>query len=56
MHRTEVRAVEVALDANSTIASANRSDLDRADATVVAAEAARDHERHDHADHGDATS
>ena len=35
MHRTKVRVVEDALDANNTIASANRSDFDRADVTVV---------------------
>ena len=35
MHRTNVRVVEDALDANNTIASANRSDFDRDDATVM---------------------
>jgi hydrogenase nickel incorporation protein HypB len=35
MHRTKVRVVEDALDANNTIASANRSDFDRSDVTVV---------------------
>jgi hydrogenase nickel incorporation protein HypB len=35
MHRTKVRVVEDALDANNTIASANRSDFDRCDVTVV---------------------
>jgi hydrogenase nickel incorporation protein HypB len=35
MHRTKVRVVEDALDANNTIASANRSDFDRAGVTVV---------------------
>ena len=35
MHRTKVRVVEDALDANNTIAAANRSDFDRADVTVV---------------------
>ena len=35
MHRTKVRVVEDAFDANNTIASANRSDFDRADVTVV---------------------
>ena len=35
MHRTKVRVVEDALDANNTIASANRGDFDRADVTVV---------------------
>ena len=35
MHRTKVSVVEDALDANNTIASANRSDFDRADVTVV---------------------
>jgi len=35
MHRTKVRVVEDALDANNTIAAANRSDFDRAGVTVV---------------------
>ena len=35
MHRTKVRVVEDALDANNTIASANRGDFDRANVTVV---------------------
>jgi hydrogenase nickel incorporation protein HypB len=35
MHRTKVRVVEDALDANNTIASANRSDFDRASVKVV---------------------
>ena len=35
MHRTRVRVVEDALDANNTIASANRGDFDRSDVTVV---------------------
>jgi hydrogenase nickel incorporation protein HypB len=35
MHRTKVRVVEDALDANNTIARANREDFDRADVTVV---------------------
>ncbi len=35
MHRTKVRVVEDALDANNTIAMANRDDFDRADVTVV---------------------
>jgi hydrogenase nickel incorporation protein HypB len=35
MHRTKVRVVEDALDANNTIASANRSDFDRSGVTVV---------------------
>jgi len=35
MHRTKVRVVEDALDANNTIASANRSDFDRAEVKVV---------------------
>jgi hydrogenase nickel incorporation protein HypB len=35
MHRTKVRVVEDALDANNTIAAANRSDFDRASVTVV---------------------
>jgi hydrogenase nickel incorporation protein HypB len=35
MHRTKVRVVEDALDANNTIASANRADFDRAGVTVV---------------------
>ncbi len=35
MHRTKVRVVEDALDANNTIARANRADFDRAELTVV---------------------
>jgi hydrogenase nickel incorporation protein HypB len=35
MHRVKVRVVEDALDANSTIASANRADFDRAGVAVV---------------------
>src|SRR5919205_4128625 len=35
MHRTRVRVVEDALDANNTIAQANRDDFDRAGVTVV---------------------
>jgi len=35
MHRTKVRVVEDALDANNTIAQANRDDFDREDVTVV---------------------
>src|SRR3954447_4198129 len=35
MHRTRVRVVEDALDANTTIASANRADFDRAGVAVV---------------------
>ena len=35
MHRVRVRIVEDALDANNTIARANRDDFDRADVTVV---------------------
>src|SRR5438270_5198501 len=35
MHRTKVRVVEDALDANNTIARANRADFDRARVTVV---------------------
>ena len=35
MHRTRVRVVESALDANDTIARANRDDFDRHDVTVV---------------------
>ncbi|MDX6646198.1 MAG: hydrogenase nickel incorporation protein HypB [Miltoncostaeaceae bacterium] len=35
MHRVRVRVVEDALDANDTIARANRADFDRADVTVV---------------------
>ena len=30
MHRTKVKVVEDALDANTTIAAANRADFDRA--------------------------
>jgi hydrogenase nickel incorporation protein HypB len=35
MHRTKVRIVEDALDANNTIARANRGDFDRAEVTVL---------------------
>ncbi len=35
MHRVKVRVVEDALDANNTIAHANRHDFDHADVTVV---------------------
>src|ERR1700759_3762880 len=35
MHRTKVRVVEEALDANNTIAAAKRADFDRAGVTVV---------------------
>jgi hydrogenase nickel incorporation protein HypB len=35
MHRTKVRVVEDALDANNTIARANRDDFDRSGVTVV---------------------
>ncbi|MDX6719402.1 MAG: hydrogenase nickel incorporation protein HypB [Solirubrobacteraceae bacterium] len=35
MHRTKVRIVEDALDANNTIARANREDFDRADVSVI---------------------
>jgi hydrogenase nickel incorporation protein HypB len=35
MHRTKVKVVEEALDANNTIASANRADFDRASVKVV---------------------
>ena len=35
MHRTKVRIVEDALDANNTIARANRDDFDRDGVTVV---------------------
>jgi hydrogenase nickel incorporation protein HypB len=35
MHRTKVRVVEDALDANNTIARANRDDFDRHDVTVI---------------------
>ena len=35
MHRTKVRIVEEALDANNTIAAANRADFDRAGVSVV---------------------
>ncbi len=35
MHRTKVKVVEEALDANNTIASANRADFDRSGVTVV---------------------
>jgi hydrogenase nickel incorporation protein HypB len=35
MHRVKVKVVEDALDANATIAAANRADFDRAEVTVV---------------------
>ncbi|MDQ3555147.1 MAG: hypothetical protein M3395_12200 [Chloroflexota bacterium] len=35
MHRTKVRVVEDVLDANNTIARANREDFDRAGVKVV---------------------
>ena len=35
MHKTKIRVVEDALDANNTIARANRDDFDRAGVTVV---------------------
>jgi hydrogenase nickel incorporation protein HypB len=35
MHRTKVRVVEDALDANNTIATANRADFDRAGVAVI---------------------
>ena len=35
MHRVKVRVVEDALDANNTIAKANRDDFDRHGVTVV---------------------
>src|SRR6201992_2960075 len=35
MHRTKVRVVEDALDANNTIARANRDDFDRSGVSVV---------------------
>src|SRR5690348_13010701 len=35
MHRVRVRVVEDALDANNTIARANRDDFDRAGVTVI---------------------
>jgi hydrogenase nickel incorporation protein HypB len=35
VHRTKVKVVEEALDANNTIAQANRADFDRAGVTVV---------------------
>src|SRR3954447_17040889 len=35
MHRTKVRIVEDVLDANNTIAGANRDDFDRHDVTVL---------------------
>ncbi len=35
MHRTKVKIVEEALDANNTIAAANRADFDRARVTVI---------------------
>ena len=36
MHRTKVRVVEDALDANNTIAQANRADFDRLDHELLA--------------------
>ena len=35
MHRTKVKVAEDALDANTTIANANRADFDRDDVTVI---------------------
>ncbi len=35
MHRTKIKVAEDALDANATIARANRDDFDRAGVTVV---------------------
>ncbi len=35
MHRTKVKVVEEALDANNTIAAANRADFERAGVTVI---------------------
>ncbi len=35
MHRTKIKVVEDALDANNTIARANRADFDRASVTVI---------------------
>lgn len=35
MHRTKVKVVEDALDANTTLANANRADFDRSSVTVV---------------------
>jgi len=35
MHKTKIRVVEDALDANNTIARANRDDFDRHSTTVV---------------------
>lgn len=35
MHRTKVKVVEDALDANTTLANANRADFDRSEVTVV---------------------
>src|SRR5580704_18573853 len=35
MHRTRVKVVEDALDANNTIAAANRADFDRFGVTVI---------------------
>jgi hydrogenase nickel incorporation protein HypB len=35
MHRTKIRVVEDALDANNTIARANRDDFDRHGVTVL---------------------
>ena len=42
MHRVKVRVVEDALDANNTIARANRDDFDRHGVTVVNLMSARD--------------
>ena len=47
MHRTKVRIVEDALDANNTIASANRADFDRAGVKVVNFHIAGDREQFD---------
>jgi hydrogenase nickel incorporation protein HypB len=35
VHKTKIRVVEDALDANNTIARANRDDFDRDNVTVV---------------------
>ena len=35
MHRTKVKVVEEALDANNTLARANREDFDRAGVSVI---------------------
>ena len=35
MHRTKIKIAEDALDANTTIATANRADFDRAGVAVV---------------------